>query len=80
MMSTASYQRELRKKRQKFFAAQEAKGFVHWSGKVWITKKEFQRRYEEALELGRQADEEYRNRLIARYGNVPDWAPSRIRR
>lgn len=69
-----------RLKRLAYRQEMEAKGLVHWCLREWITKEEFQKRYEAALALGRQSDEDYRDRLIAAYGKVPDWAPGRIRR
>lgn len=55
------------------------KGLVHWKGREWITPKEFERRFQAALALGRRHDDEYKQRLIEMYGHIPEWAPERIK-
>lgn len=77
---TKEYQKAYLVRRAAHDAEMKAKGLVHWRGKEWITKEEFELRYQAALALGRQSDEEYRAKLIRMYGKVPEWAPGRIRR
>lgn len=78
---TPAKSKAYREKRAAFWRKkQEAKGLAHWRGKEWVTKEEFEKRYQAALELGRQANEEYRARLISIYGSVPAWAPHYVRR
>lgn len=79
-MTTAAQQRAYHQKRLAFWNKMKAKGLVHWRGNEWITKAEFEVRYQAALAAGSQTDEDYRNRLLAIYGKIPDWAPARILR
>lgn len=70
----------IRERRADFVREMEAKGLVHWTGKEWITKEEFEKRYQALLDRGRHETEMYRGRLIQLYGKVPEWAPTYVRR